>query len=63
MARRGVWLTPDDREPSVSVHFRLPAKQYDLTLKVASQRQMSLGDYLRHLIREGVTRSVTPPRK
>jgi hypothetical protein len=34
----------------VSVHFRLPSKQYDLTQKQADQARLPLGDWLRLVV-------------
>jgi hypothetical protein len=41
-------LAPDD--DSVSVHFRLPSKQYDLTQKRADQARVPLSDWLRQVV-------------
>ena len=37
-------------EESVSVHFRLPSKQYDLTQKQANDAKLSLSDWLRKVV-------------
>jgi hypothetical protein len=37
-------------DPSVNVHFRLPAKQYDLTQKRADQARLALADWLRLVV-------------
>jgi hypothetical protein len=37
-------------EESVSVHFRLPAKQYDRTQKQADQARMPLSEWLRKVV-------------
>jgi len=39
-------------DPSVNVHFRLPAKQYDQTAKQASDAKLSLAEWLRRLVTE-----------
>ena len=36
--------------PSVNVHFRLPAKQYDRTQKQADRERLSLPDWLRRVV-------------
>jgi hypothetical protein len=36
--------------PSVNVHFRLAAKQYDLTQKQADQARLPLADWLRKVV-------------
>jgi hypothetical protein len=41
-------LAADDA--SVHVHFRLPAKQYDLTQQRADQARISLADWLRQVV-------------
>ena len=41
-------LDPDD--PSVSVHFRLPAKQYDTALDRANRERVTLSDYIRRRV-------------
>jgi len=41
-------LAVDDE--SVSVHFRLPAKQYDLTLKQADQARIPHSEWLRKAV-------------
>lgn len=41
-------LAADD--PSVNVHFRLPAKQYDLSQKQAAEARLSLSQWLRQVI-------------
>ena len=41
-------LAADDE--SVNVHFRLPAKQYDLTQKQATDARLSLSDWLRKVV-------------
>ena len=48
-------LSADD--PSVNVHFRLPSKQYDLTLKQAAASRLSPAEWLRRL----VDRACRPP--
>jgi len=58
MKRRGrPRLAPDDA--SVNVHFRLPAKQYDLTHKQATDAKLTLAEWLREL----VTHARRPPDK
>jgi hypothetical protein len=37
-------------DESVNVHFRLPAKQYDLTQKQAEQDRLPLADWLRKVV-------------
>ena len=37
-------------DDSVSVHFRLPAKQYDLTQKQADQARLPLSEWLRKVV-------------
>ena len=37
-------------DASVSVHFRLPAKQYDLTQKQADLARLPLSDWLRQVV-------------
>jgi len=37
-------------DASVSVHFRLPAKQYDLTQARANQARLPLSDWLRQVV-------------
>ena len=54
---RGRRLDPDDPTPTVSVHFKLPAKQYDLTYKQAAQARMTLADYLRLIVDQAVNRN------
>jgi hypothetical protein len=49
-------LAPNDA--SVNVHFRLPAKEYDLTQKRADQARLPLGDWLRQV----VARACRPPK-
>jgi len=49
-------LAPNDA--SVSVHFRLPSKEYDLTQKRADQARLPIGDWLRQV----VTRACRPPK-
>ena len=46
-------------DASVSVHFRLPAKQYDLTQKQAAEARLPLADWLRRV----VARAVHDPKK
>jgi len=41
---------PSQEERSVSVHFRLPARQYDLTLKHAEQTGLPLAKWLRRVV-------------
>ena len=43
---------PSVEERSVSVHFRLDAKQYDLTLKHAERTGLTLANWLRRLVRQ-----------
>lgn len=53
MKRRG--RPPIAREDaSVNVHFRLPAKAYDLTQKQAEAARLSLGEFLRHVVTRAV---------
>lgn len=40
----------DRHDPSVSLHFRIPSKQYDLTLKQADAARLSHADWLRQVI-------------
>ena len=42
-------LDPDD-PLSVSVHFRLPAKQYDATLDRANRERVTLADFIRRRV-------------
>jgi len=49
---------PLQESRSVSVHFRLEAKQYDLTLKTAERTGLTLADWLRQL----VARATKDPR-
>jgi hypothetical protein len=42
---------------SVSVHFRLPAKQYDLSQQQARDARLPLSEWFRHV----VTRACTKP--
>jgi hypothetical protein len=46
-------------DASVNVHFRLPAKQYDLTQKQAAEARLPLADWLRRV----VARAVHDPKK
>ena len=41
-------------EASVNVHFRLPAKHYDLTQKQADQARLSLPEWLRRVVARAV---------
>jgi len=41
---------PTAEARSVSVHFRLDAKQYDLTLKTATRTGLTLADWLRRVV-------------
>jgi len=43
-------------EQSVSVHFRLPAKQYDLTLKTAERSGLPLAKWLRQMVARATKR-------
>lgn len=47
-------LDPDD--PSVSVHFRLPSKQYDATVERATRDRETLSDYIRRRLLVSETR-------
>lgn len=38
-------------DPSVSVHFRLPAKDYDVTLAHAKDARVDLADYIRRALK------------
>jgi hypothetical protein len=40
----------DAEDVSVSVHFRLPTKQYDATVQRASQERLTLGDFIRRCL-------------
>jgi hypothetical protein len=42
-------LDPDD-PLSVSVHFRLPTKQYDATLQRANRTRETLADFIRRRV-------------
>jgi hypothetical protein len=37
-------------DPSVNVHFRLPAKQYDLTQKQANEAKLPLAAWFRRCV-------------
>ena len=41
----------DPNDPSVNVHFRLPAKEYDAVLAHAKDARLDLGDYIRTALR------------
>jgi len=41
----------DKSDPSISVHFRLPAKQYDDALARAHAARLDLGDYIRRALK------------
>ncbi len=43
-------------EKSVSVRFRLPAKEYDLTQKQAELARLSLADWLRQVVTRAARR-------
>ena len=40
----------DQQDPSVSIHFRLPAKQYDDLWRRAAAERTTVGDLLRHFV-------------
>lgn len=42
----------DPRDPSVTVTFRLPGKEYDATVANAKAARVELGDYLRLALRQ-----------
>jgi hypothetical protein len=50
----------DPSDPSVSVHFRLPGKQYDATLALARDARLDLGDYIRVALKRA---NATPPAR
>jgi hypothetical protein len=41
----------DPSDPSVTVSFRLPGKEYDSTLAHAKTARLDLGDYIRTALR------------
>jgi hypothetical protein len=49
-------------DPSVNVHFRLPAKQYDLTQQQADQARLPLGEWLRRVVERACKGSGKPDR-
>ena len=49
----------DDDEDSVNVHFRLTAKQYDLTQRQAEQERLTLAEWYRRV----VTNACRPPTR
>jgi hypothetical protein len=46
----------DPADVSVSVHFRLPARQYDLTHKQAERDRLPLAEWSRRLVVSATTR-------
>jgi len=40
----------DDEDPSVTVAFRLPSKQFDRTQQQAAQARLSMADWLRQVV-------------
>ena len=50
----------DPNDPSVDIHFRLPSRQYDLTLANAKAARMELGDYIRRAIDVAARRQQGP---
>jgi hypothetical protein len=46
----------DDDDPSVDVHLRMPAKQYDATYDRARRERMSVPELIRQDIREAARR-------
>ena len=54
MAKRPGRPPIDRNDPeSVSVHVRLPSKQYAETARQASTARMNLGDWIRRVLKEG----------
>jgi hypothetical protein len=41
----------DPNDPSVTISFRLPGKEYDATLAHAKDARLDLGDYIRTALR------------
>lgn len=47
-------LDPDD--PSVALHVRLPAKQFDATYQQAQAARQTMADWVRHVLRDAAAR-------
>jgi hypothetical protein len=52
---------PVSEDRSVSLHLRLSAKHYDLTLKQAAQARLTHADWLRHVIARACGEKSTRP--
>ena len=54
-------LDPDD--PSVSLQFKLPGKEYDAVYKAASAHRVSIAEFMRNVVRRELHRPPRDPRQ
>ena len=47
-------LDPTDPDPSINVHWRLPAKTYDRAWQKATALRLSVPEYVRRLLSEKI---------